>query len=249
MKILRAVLMTAALTTATAFATPSTQIWIPSTDIQPYLKPHLGWDAYVGTSVKGGTLNPGTISNGGITIGVLPCKEVGLEVGIDYRDLTGDHNDPLYFNAKIGIPENTWSEFMPAIAVGGYDFGTKKNVSTYNLMYGLVAGNVGKLGRFSVGGFKGAVGADPKIMFANLKTGKVDDVGVLASWDRTLTEVSDKLWAAIDYQSGMNFYGALNFGVAWNFSSNAGVILGYDIYNAGDVLKPTVTLQIDANLF
>jgi hypothetical protein len=52
-------------------ATPSTQIWIPSTDVQPFLKPHLGWDVY---------LNPygsGLLSNGGITIGVLPFNKIG----------------------------------------------------------------------------------------------------------------------------------------------------------------------------
>ena len=30
-----------------AFATPSTQIWIPSTDIQPYKKLHFGFDQYI----------------------------------------------------------------------------------------------------------------------------------------------------------------------------------------------------------
>ncbi|HEY7585888.1 MAG TPA: hypothetical protein VH866_05205, partial [Candidatus Deferrimicrobiaceae bacterium] len=31
----------------TATATPSTQIWIPSTDIQPYKTLHFGFDTYI----------------------------------------------------------------------------------------------------------------------------------------------------------------------------------------------------------
>src|SRR5665647_935464 len=50
----------------TSSATPSTQIWIPSTDIQGFLKPHLGWDVYI-TAYDATTV----ISNGGITVGCL----------------------------------------------------------------------------------------------------------------------------------------------------------------------------------
>jgi hypothetical protein len=227
-----------------SFATPSTQIWIPSTDIQAFGKMHLGWDAYVNTQ------GSGVLSNGGLTIGVLPFEKVGMEVGIDYRDISGLHDDPLYFNAKIGVPEDAFFKFMPALAVGGYDFGIKKDVTTYNLVYGLIAKNIWKLGRFSIGGYKGAVGSDPKIMFyVPSNPAKVDDAGLLVSWDRTISELSDKLWLAIDFQSGYNGYGAASLGLAWNFASNAGVILGYDIYNDGKALKPTVTIQFDANLW
>ena len=54
---------------AVVTATPSTQIWIPSTDVQAFLNPHLGWDVYAGTHSAGGIL-----SNGGITVGILPFK-------------------------------------------------------------------------------------------------------------------------------------------------------------------------------
>jgi hypothetical protein len=224
-------------------ATPSTQIWIPSTDVQPYLNPHLGWDIYQSTVVN--ALNT---ANGGITMGVLPFQKVGMEVGIDYRDINGDHTNPVYFNAKIGVPEDAFFKYMPAIAVGGFDFGTKKDVTTYNLLYGLAAKTFGKVGRISVGGFKGAVGSDSKLFRAASDSTKVDDAGLLLSYDRTLTEISDKLWFGIDYQSGKSGYGATSFGLQWNFAPNMSTIFGYDIWNDGTVVKPTFTLQFDINL-
>ncbi len=222
-------------------ATPSTQIWIPSTDIQAYKKLHIGWDAYVGTA-GGGT--EGVTSNGGLTIGVLPFSKLNMEVGIDYRDGNGNHKDPIYFNAKLGLPEDAFFKYMPAIAIGGYDFGTRKDYTTYNIVYGLISRNIWKLGKFSVGGFKGGVGIDdPKLLFGK------NDAGVMVSWDRVMSEISDKLWLCVDFQSGKSSYGALNIGAAWNFAPNVGMILGYDIYNNNKAFKPTVTYQIDINVF
>lgn len=85
-------------------ATPSTQIWIPSTDIQGFGVLHLGWDSYIKTESHAG-LYEGTVTNGGITVGVLPFKNIGLEIGIDYRDISAVHQYPVYFNAKLGVPE------------------------------------------------------------------------------------------------------------------------------------------------
>lgn len=235
-----------------AFGTPSTQIWIPSTDIQSYLNPHLGWDIYQNA------YGDGLVSNGGITVGVLPFKKVGMEIGVDYRDINGTHANPIYFNAKIGLPEDGFFQNMPAFAIGGYDFGLKKNLTSYNLVYGLVAKTFGKIGRLAAGGYKGAVGVDAKKLFFVASKGydtitgnsiKVDDVGFLASWDRTLREISDKLWIGVDFQSGDNGYGAASVGLAWSFSPNTSVILGYDFYNDIKALKPTFTLQFDVNVF
>ncbi|HEY7585853.1 MAG TPA: hypothetical protein VH866_05030, partial [Candidatus Deferrimicrobiaceae bacterium] len=49
-RIFRIVFSTAlscAVSAGTATATPSTQIWIPSTDIQPYKTLHFGFDTYI----------------------------------------------------------------------------------------------------------------------------------------------------------------------------------------------------------
>lgn len=220
-----------------AHATPSTQIWIPSTDVQPFKKIHLGIDTYIKTQSRDGTTEP-TVTNIGLTMGILPSEEIQMEVGIDYRDTGGDHTYPLLFNAKLGLPEDALFKGSPALAVGGYDFGTKNNVTNYNIVYGLVAKTFGKLGRLSAGYY---TGNDKLLLDIN---GNKDNHGILLSWDRTISEISDKLWAAIDYQGGKNSYGALSFGVAWKFATNVSVIFGYDIYNESRY-KPTATIQLD----
>jgi len=233
-----------------AGATPSTQIWIPSTDVQGFLVPHIGWDEYIG-AYNHGTPSAldltGLVSNGGITIGLLPFEKVKLEAGVDYRDINGDHRTPLYFNFKLGIPEDAFFKNQPAIAVGGFDFGTVKDATTYNVSYGLIAKTLPIVGRLSVGGFKGALGSDAKVVFATASdlTAKPDDVGLLVSLDRTL---SDKLWVAVDYMSGKSGYGALSFGASYAITSDASFILGYDIWNDNAFYKPTVTFQVDMNV-
>jgi uncharacterized protein with beta-barrel porin domain len=63
-----------------------------------------------------------------------------------------------------------------------------------------------------------------------------------------MSEISDKLWAAVDYQGGNNSFGALSFGVSWAFSPNVSVIVGYDIFNERKVAgKNTFTTQLDVN--
>ncbi|VAX34457.1 FIG00678269: hypothetical protein [hydrothermal vent metagenome] len=232
LRILAVSIMALVLFSGIANATPSTQIWIPSTDIQPYKIPHYGFDSYIGTKGNGITTNVG------LTVGVLPFEKVQMEAGIDYRDADGTHDSPMLFNAKLGVPEGVLFEGSPAVAVGGYDFGTEKGVSNYNIYYGLVAKSFDSIGRLSAGYY---VGNDKVLV--DIK-GEKDNTGILLSWDRTISEVSDKLWAAIDYQGGNNSYGALSFGVAWKFASNVGVIVGYDIYNESST-KPTATLQLD----
>jgi len=58
---------------------------------------------------------------------------------------------------------------------------------------------------------------------------KGDDNGLLASWDRTLSEISDKLWVAIDYQGGRTRTAPPARRLV-AFAKNVSVILGYDIY-------------------
>jgi len=235
LRILAVSIMALVLFSGIANATPSTQIWIPSTDIQPYKIPHYGFDSYIGTEGNG------IVTNVGLTVGVLPFEKVQMEAGIDYRDANGTHDSPILFNAKLGVPEGVLFKGAPAVAVGGYDFGTEKDVSNYNIYYGLVAKTFDKVGRLSAGYY---VGNDNVNNDNEYVIGGKDNSGVLLSWDRTISEVSDKLWAAIDYQGGNNSYGALSFGVAWKFASNVGVIVGYDIYNESSD-KPTATLQLD----
>jgi hypothetical protein len=233
--VVTAVLMFAGL----AQATPSTQIWIPSTDVQGFKIFHLGFDTYMKTKKQSdGTREPIVIDNG-ITVGVLPFEKIQAEIGIDQK-VTGTEpadSNPLYFNLKVGTPEDSLFKGSPALAIGGYDLGTKKDVTNNNIIYALAAKTF-YMGRVSAGYFTG----NDKLLLDD--KGEKDNKGVLLSWDRTMKEISDKLWFAVDYQGTKSGYGALSAGVSWKFSDKISVIFGYDVYNNSD-LKPTATIQVD----
>jgi len=223
------------------YATPSTHIWAPSTDIQLFKKWHLTSDFYVPVENDANDVRPDTVTNFGLTVGILPFKKLQAEVGFDHKSGTGVDDYPIYFNTKIGIPEGAYGEYFPALAVGIYDVGTKKDKTDFNVIYTKVAKTILlrdlSLGRFSLGYFRG----NPKL----LKYGdKKDNFGVLVCWERTLTEISDRIWIAIDYQGTKSNYGTLNLGFAYKFSENTSVTFGYDIYNNRN-LANTYTVQVD----
>lgn len=237
------------LNTVFSFSTPSTQIWIPSTDFQGFGKLHLGLDDYLRLVNNNGSRG-GTIYCAGLTSEFLPFNKFQGEIGVDYYTMSDPvyDNHPLLFNIKLGIPEDSLFKNSPSIAFGLYNAGTKKNLTNYNMYYGLVAKNIPVIGRISAGYYYGnkAVLLD--------ENGKVDNKGLLLSWDRTMTEISDKLWLAVDYQGGKNSFGVLNFGFAWAFSKNVSVIFAYDIwnnksvlYNSKDANVNSFTTQVDIN--
>jgi hypothetical protein len=206
-----------ALASSSALATPSTQIWIPSTDVQAFKTVHLGIDNYLRADRKSdGTRDP-NLYDLGLTAGVLPFEKVQMEVGVDYMSYGNAYdNYPLYLNAKLGTPEN--------------------------IVYALAAKTLPVVGRLSVGYFTG----NDKVLLD--ENGKKENDGILLSWDRTISEISENLWAAVDYQGGNSAMGALSFGVAWSFSKNVSLIVGYDIYNNDKVAgKNTFTTQLDIN--
>ncbi|MBI5904744.1 MAG: hypothetical protein HZB86_04215 [Deltaproteobacteria bacterium] len=247
-----------------ASATPSTQIWIPSTDVQAFKTGHFGFDTYVRTKPEPGTggQNVPPVVDLGLTAGVLPFQKIQAEVGFDliyggFNTSSGLDKYPIYLNAKVGIPEDAFFKMQPAVAVGGYNWGTKKGEVTNgvytktgtdaNIWYGLVAKTLPVVGRFSVGYY----GLNKKSSVATVYDSngvKGDESGLLASWDRTMSEISDKLWVAVDHQGGKNAFGATSFAFSWAFAKNVSVIFGYDVYNnkarAG---QNTATVQLDIN--
>ena len=214
-----AALALAVLCATAAHATPSTLIWIPSTDIQANKVWHLGIDNY---SVPSGGSLP---TDYGITYGLLDGR---AEVGVDYF---GGAEHPLYFNAKyLLLPEN---KKQPAIAVGLMNFGTESDVTDYDMAYAVLAKTFDGV-RLTAGychGNADALGSDPNMLL----------LGV----DGYLTK-NKKWWGGIDFQSGKNTFGALNAGVAYSFTDNISVILGYDIYN-NSAFDNTITTQVDIN--
>jgi hypothetical protein len=220
-------------------ATPSTIIWIPSVDFQGYKSFHLGIDNYAFDFRSGkpgsGTAFPTDLN---LTVGVLPDSIVQAEIGADYFT---PQLSPFMLNAKVGFPEGALADWSPAIAVGGFDFGFMKNVTDFNIAYGIVGRTFPVLGRLEIGYFSGN-----KKLLVDLSTGKADNSGVLLSWDRTIPEISENLWLAVDYQGTKSSFGALSYGFAWSFSKNVSVIFARDVFNAD--LPSTFTMQLDINI-
>jgi len=255
-KVLGICVIAVLLSISVAKATGSTQIWIPSTDIQAFKSFHLGIDNYIRTQKDANGVIGSGIYDLGLTAGVSPFSKVQAEVGIDYLSM-GDNAaldaknydlHPIYFNAKIGIPEDSLFKGCPAIAVGGYNFGTKIGLTNYNIVYGLIAKTIPVIGRLSVGYYSG----NKNLLVDEL--GKSTNSGLLLSWDRAMTEISDKLWFAVDYQGLNNYLGSWNFGFSWAFSKNVSVIFAYDIYNnknafynSSNVNANSFTTQLDIN--
>lgn len=248
-RILAAACAVVALACGQALATPSTQIWIPSTDVQDFKTLHLGIDNYIRFSdAPNAGVNTFDL---GLTAGVLPFEKFKMEIGVDYMtDNLGSASNtakhPIFFNAKVGTPEDAFFKGMPALAAGMYNIGTfdrgEAGNTMQNIAYGLVAKTFPVIGRISAGGYNGA----------EKQFGKKINNGILASWDRSMPEISDKLWLAVDYMGGRNYNGSVNIGGSWAFSKNVSLILGVDVYNPAQKTltggKPTFTTQLDINI-
>jgi len=254
-----AALLLNALFTGFAFATPTTYIWTPSTDIQPYKKIHLGADVYIPEKsrdrngnelyvqqVYGPTFSLLSDKSEENLLGKLwsPLGKIMAETGFDYKKGFGPALDkwPVYFHFKLGVPEDAYFKHMPAVAAGLYDMGYKRHKTDNNVFYARAAKNitVGKinLGRFSAGYFNG----NGRLL--RDEDDSRDNSGVLLAWDRVIPEISDRLWLCVDYQGTHSSYGALNVGFSWKFADNVSAIIAYDIYNNRN-LKDTITFQLD----
>ncbi|MDD5773401.1 MAG: hypothetical protein PHX78_08070 [bacterium] len=211
-----------------AHATPSTQIWNPSTDIQAVKTWHLGIDNYF--SVKDNKDHPVAFpTDVGLTYGLVK----NLEVGIDFFEPS---ENPVQFNAKYGFSEK---EVIPAIAFGLCNAGTKKDVTDYNIIYGVVAKTFNPIGRISLGYYIG----NKKLLVDEI--GDKANTGLIATWDKA---ISDKVWAAVDYASGKSFYGSTSLGFSYLFAPNTSIIFAYTIYNNDKItVNNTVTTQLDIN--
>ncbi|HTY13555.1 MAG TPA: hypothetical protein VMD02_05150 [Candidatus Omnitrophota bacterium] len=209
-----------------AFGTPSTQIWNPSTDIQARGTMHLGIDNYftIEGPAAGGYAFPTDL---GLTYGLLP----GLEIGVD---AFLPQTSPLVFNAKYAIAE---SDNLPAVALGGFGFGTQKDITDQNVFYGVIAKTFPMIGRLSAGYFSG----NEKLLVD--PSGNKDNAGMMLTWDKMIT---DKLWACVDYAGTKSVLGSTFYGFSWAFASNTSVLFGYGTYNNG--AKPTLTSQMDINI-
>jgi hypothetical protein len=231
---------------ADVHATASTHIWAPSTDVQAYNVWHITFDMYAAVKNDASGNRVPTVTNIGLTVGALPLKKINMEIGLDHKSGLGALDSyPMYGNVKIGVPENAFGNGLPAVAAGVFDMGTKGNRTDFNVIYGKIARTLSvggvTLGRFSAGYFMG----NEKLLLD--RKGEKDNSGLLAAWERTLTEVSDKLWFCVEYMGTESVYGTLNVGASWKFANNVSMIGGYDIFDDDDLVN-TVTLQVDIDM-
>jgi hypothetical protein len=210
------------LTCTVALATPSTLVWIPSTDIQTNNTWHLGVDNYF--SPTAGTRSATDI---GPEYGFWNGR---AEAGFDYL---GGQDDPLFFNLKFLLTPEQKS--VPAVAVGIYNVGTKSGVTDDDMLF-VVGSKTFGAARLTLGYSHG-----------NRSTLGQGENMLLAGIDGYLTK-DKKWWGAVDYQNGQSAFGALSFGVAYYFTPKISLILGYDIYD-NQTLNPdsTITTQLDVN--
>ena len=232
------------------WATPSTHVWTPSTDVQADRITHITFDSYIPSQRDASGNRPDTVTDLGLEQGWWFWKEkMGIEFGIDSMTGLGAADDyPLYFNAKLGTPEDAFFQYMPALAVGGYNFGTKNKLTNQDIFFVEAAKTIKfgevNLGRVSVGGFWG----NKDVLLDG--DGKSDESGVILSWERTMSEISEKLWICADWQSSESGVGALAPGFSWKFADNVAMLFGYVIPNNKDLAETfTVQLDVDFSIF
>lgn len=234
-----------------ANATPSTTYWTPMTvDIQPSGVLHLGVDNYftlLRTAEDGGGMFPTDL---GLTVGVLPLDKVKMEVGVD---LLESSDNPFFFNAKIGIPEDAFFAWQPTLQIGIFNAGTKTDVTNQNVLYGVVGKSIPGVGRFSLGPY---VGNENVLLDKN---GGKENTGFMAAFDRGFLPVKDKegnefnrLVFAADYASGKNAIGGGGAGLYYFFTKDISLLTGPVFFNEEAIngeWKWTVQLDINASLF
>ena len=231
-----------------AYATPSTTYWTPMTlDIQPYGVLHLGVDNYFTVFRKADNGGASFPTDFGLTMGVLPFEKLQMEVGVD---LLESSNYPLYFNTKIGTPEDALFKGSPTLQLGIFNLGTKNNVTNQNIVFGVIGKTIPGIGRISAGPYIG----NKKVLID--KNGDKENTGIMVAFDRGFMPVKDKngneynkLVFAADYASGKNAIGGGGVGLYYFFTKDISLLTGPVWFNEEAINgKWKWTIQLDINL-
>lgn len=231
-----------------AHATPSTTYWTPMTvDIQPYGVLHLGVDNYFTVFRKAANGGGSFPADFGLTLGVLPSEKIQMEIGVDLLE-SSDY--PLYFNGKIGTPEDALFKGSPTFQIGIFNVGTKNNVTNQNIVFGVIGKTIPGVGRISAGPYAG----NKKVLVD--KDGNKENTGFMAAFDRGFIPVKDKegneyskIVFAADYASGKNAIGGGGFGLYYYFTKDISLLTGPVWFNEEAINgKWKWTIQLDINL-
>jgi hypothetical protein len=256
-KALKAAVLAALLATATsAHATPSTTFWTPATTyVQPYLVPHVTYDTYV--NEKGAMQN-----DYGLTMGVLPFEKFQGEIGVDsflpgpVNPVTGHQTgvgDNTYLNAKLGIPENAYSDYQPGLSFGIQNLGFTKDYSDYKHLHAEIGKTFGAVGNVTVGGY---YGLNDKLYVSS--TGKTERSGFMAAYTSADINIGapglNKINFIADYASGNNVFGAYGGGIGIFFTPAIDILTGPVWFNDQNLAKATFgssfmwTVQLDVDI-
>ncbi len=232
-----------------SIATPSTTYWTPSTtDIQPYGVLHIGVDNYFTVFRKAKDGAGSFPTDTGLTIGVLPFEKIRMEVGIDLVEPT---DDPIFFNAKLGTPEDAIFRGSPALNVGIFNMGTKKGVTNHNIVYLLAGKTVPGLGMRVHSGYY--IGNDDVLVDRN---GNREHEGFMIAFDYGFMPVKDRdgnefnrLVLAGDYASGKNVIGGGGVGIYYYFTKDISILTGPVWFNEQAINgRWKWTIQLDINI-
>jgi hypothetical protein len=242
------VLLTAlAASTGAARATPSSTYWTPMTlDIQSYGVLHLGVDNYFTVFRKAKDGGGSFPTDAGLTVGILPFEKFQMEIGVDLLEAS---DDPVYLNLKMGSPEGALFSGSPALQLGIFNVGTKKNVTDYNIVDLVIGKTIPGAGRFSVGPYIG----NSKVLID--ARGRKENKGFMAAFDRGFLPVKgadgkefNRLVLAADYASGNNALGAGGVGIYYYFTKDISLLTGPVWFNEEAINgKWKWTLQLDIN--
>lgn len=228
-------------------ATPSSTVWTNMTlDLQSYGVVHLGVDNYDTFFRKAANGGGGFATDYGVTVGVLPFEKFQMEVGVDFIEAT-DH--PVFFNLKMGAPEGALFDGAPALQVGLFNVGTKKDVTDQNVVDVVVGKSFDGIGRFSAGPYWG----NKKVLVDG--AGRKENTGFMVAFDRGFHSVSgpggefNRFVFAADYASGDNAIGGGSVGFSTYFTKDVSLLVGHVWFNDERVNgKPKWTVQLDVNL-
>jgi hypothetical protein len=243
-----ALLTAAGLSTGAARATSSSTFWTPlSPDLQSFGVLHWGVDNYFTAFRKADNGAGDFATDTGLTVGILPGEKLQMEVGVDWLEPT---DYPLAFNAKLGAPEGALFKGAPAFQVGIVGVGTEKDVTDYNIVYGVIGKTIPGVGRLSAGPY---VGNSKLLVDAN---GKKENDGFIVAFDRGFMPVKDaegnefnRFVLAVDYASGDNALGGTGVGLAYYFNKNISLLTGPVWFNEEAINgKWKWSIQLDINV-
>lgn len=209
---------------ATAYATPSTTFWAPSTaSCQARGLPHVTYDMYFrkGPAAES-TGAPSYPVDTGLTVGFLPLSRMQGEAGFD---VLLPSPDPLFVNIKLCTPESAWFSGSPGVSLGMYNVGFKKGISDYDVLHLMVQKSLATGGYVSVGVYH----ALSRTVFTN-SDGETSRTGAILGVASPDIQVNRrglrKITLAADLQTGRNALGAWGFGSYVYFADNVSLLVG-----------------------